>query len=164
MNPVQFGSDQRNTRRCAVDVGNLRVLVEPREAADNEAALELARLIGATGVTNTVLRETLRQTIKERDSARDIARKRAAQVADLKGEMRTRIFGEAGTVRMRNGRPCLMNKRESGWASFCIEYDSWDELFRRWAVTVTNHGIDEHGVYFEVRNMTAPGCEVSHAP
>lgn len=156
MQPVQFGSDQRNARRCAVDVGTLRVLVEPREASDNEAALELARLIGATGVTNTVLRESLRQAIVDRDSARAKTREMAARVADLKGEMRTRIFGEAGTVRMRDGKPCLMNKRETGWASFCLEFDSWDELFRRWAVTVTNHGIDEHGLYFEVRNMGVP--------
>lgn len=42
----------------------------------------------------------------------------------------------------------LLGQREKGWASFGFELDGWDDLFRRYAVTITEHGVDEHGMWW----------------
>lgn len=63
----------------------------------------------------------------------------------------SRIFG-IGYVRMRDGSVWMMNKRETGWASFAIRFESWDELFRHFGVIVTGNGADEHGAWWSVVN------------
>lgn len=60
-----------------------------------------------------------------------------------------------GTVRFMNGELWLLNRRESGWSSFGIRVGSWDELFRRFNVAVTDHGTDEHGAWWSVENVKA---------
>ena len=59
-----------------------------------------------------------------------------------------RLLGP-GCVRMRDGL-WLLNQREKGWTSWGVRLDGWDDLFRRYAVTVTAHGEDEHGLWWEV--------------
>lgn len=63
-----------------------------------------------------------------------------------------RLFGP-GTVRFRDGELWLLNRREGGWASWGVRLDSWDDLFRRYNVAVTVHGVDEHGTWWEVDHV-----------
>ena len=58
-----------------------------------------------------------------------------------------------GTVRFDGRDLWLMSRRETGWGSFGLRVGSWDELFRRFNVAVTEHGTDEHGAWWSVENV-----------
>ena len=62
-------------------------------------------------------------------------------------EKPARVLGPL-CVRMQNGELWALNKRETGWSSSGFLVGSWDELFRRWDVIVTEHGVDKHGAYW----------------
>lgn len=65
-----------------------------------------------------------------------------------------RLLG-VGCVRFLDGRPWLLNKREGGFASFGVPCESWDDLFRRYDVRVTDHGSDATGEWWSVENIPA---------
>ena len=58
-----------------------------------------------------------------------------------------RVLGPC-CVRFWDGGLYLLNRRERGWASWGVRCAGWDDLFRRYAVVITEHGTDEHGAYW----------------
>lgn len=79
-----------------------------------------------------------------------------AEVQRLRAEVPprdpVRLLGP-GCVRFRDGKLWLLNKRETGWASFGLQLSGWDDLFRRFNVVVTDRGSDAFGDFWTV---TAP--------
>lgn len=66
-----------------------------------------------------------------------------------------RLIG-VGCVRFdEKGRIWCLSNREKGWSAFGYQFDSWDELFRRFDVRVTSHGVDDLGPWWGVES--APG-------
>ena len=126
--------------------GRVRVKCEPLCGTENEEALLVAR-----DLANQV------KALAERDAYIDRLRK---QVELLSRELRVangrilpaapvRLLG-TGFVRFRDGQPWLLSRRERGWAEFGVRCESWDDLFRRYDVRVTEHGTDEHGPWWKV--------------
>lgn len=69
------------------------------------------------------------------------------QIHEHQVEKPARVLGPL-CVRMRAGELWALNKRETGWSSSGFLVGSWDELFRRWDVLVTEQGVDTHGAYW----------------
>lgn len=90
-------------------------------------------------------------------SAHDVIAKLRAEVSELRPLVPTgkpaRMLGP-GCVRMRGREIWLLNKQETGWASFGVRVESWDELFRRFDVRVTDHGVDETSEFWRVEPCT----------
>lgn len=61
----------------------------------------------------------------------------------------SRLFQKT-VVRSLNGRWILMNRKESGFASFGYEYASLAALFAEWNVFVTGCGTDAHSFFYWV--------------
>jgi hypothetical protein len=128
------------------DNGNERAAEYAAQLADHATAIAAAELrVAAYRSENVSLSRTIGGLEAECATLR-------AKVRELKGETPTTLMGP-GTVRFtRGGDLWILNKRETGWASFGFRLDGWDELFRRFKVVVTEHGVDEHGAYWIVSN------------
>ncbi len=140
--------------------GDFRVSVrhanDDKHPGATEYAAQLADHATAITVANFRVAAFLNENTALRRTVEDLEGKVAslrAQVRELKGETPTTLMGP-GTVRFtRAGDLWILNKRETGWASFGFRLDGWDELFRRFKVVVTEHGVDEHGAYWVVSNV-----------
>jgi len=131
------GDGRRNSGYRTAD-NRFSVLVTPSDGADNEAGFDLATRLSVSDAVAERLR----------DEATSLRGKIVAQKAEP-----ARIMGK-GCVRFTTtGELWILNRREGGFASFGFRCDSWDELFRRWDVRVTEHGTDEHGAYWTVESM-----------
>lgn len=75
--------------------------------------------------------------------------------AQVPPERPAQLFG-LGCVRFCRGELWLLNGREKGFARSGFLLASWDELFRRFNVRVTDHGTDEHGPWWAVEPIGAP--------
>lgn len=76
----------------------------------------------------------------------------AGELADFLSPRRTRLLGR-GCVRFdERGRIWALSNREKGWSAFGYQFDSWDELFRRFDVRVTDHGTDEWGAWWVIES------------
>jgi hypothetical protein len=53
-----------------------------------------------------------------------------------------------GCVRFCGTELWLLNRREGGWSAWGVLCDGWDDLFRRFAVTITEHSTNEYGAYW----------------
>lgn len=53
------------------------------------------------------------------------------------------------------GQPWLLNTREKGWSAWGVVCADWDDLFRRFNVRVTGHGVDAHGAWWQVTPIAA---------
>lgn len=157
--------------RCAFEAGNgLRVVVEADGSGnDPERANEIralaARLAG-DAVTIAALdaahaaevSELRRQTI-EADGARHNASLAAVvALAKIPPKKPARLF-ERGIVRFteqgsKHGVLWLLDHKTltKGWGAFGILLAGWDDLFRHYAVRVTDHGVDEWGCWWQVEN------------
>lgn len=128
------------TTRRKVDVVCAGLIDADARIAEIEARCEV-RVASAEREAKTE-RTLAQQAIAERDEAR-------SKVPAVK----RRLFGE-GTVRFDEyGKLWLMDKREQGWGSFGLHFDSWDELFRQFDVRVTRHGSDDAGPWWAVVSM-----------
>lgn len=91
-------------------------------------------------------------TKKIRALAEELAASRETLAAVDKGTADVRLLG-VGCVRFQGSDLWLLNGRERGFAHFGFRLRSWDELFRRWNVRVTEHGADEHGAWWAVESF-----------
>lgn len=139
---------QSGTRNVGFERNGLSVLVSPTHEEQNEQAEELARLLAQESdaiarLADRIAAAEARATTAERARAEMAAKVPPARPARLMGP---------GFVRFdpTHGVPWLLSKREKGWASFGVRLDSWDDLFRRYDVRVTEHGTDEHGPWWRV--------------
>ncbi len=146
--PIQASGNRIRT----FDVGNIRVSVEAdREHDDRAKALASALVSHALGVEWrwTALENERDHAVKSAEIARD---KMLDAQAKLPPPSPVRLLG-VGTVRFdEQGRMWLMNKRETGWGSFAVPVADWDDLFRRYNVRVTEHGVDSAGAWWSVEN------------
>ena len=130
-------------------IRDCEVMITPRgEEADANGAQLTAEL--AAAAAGVVARwDTL---VAERDAARRLAAERLDRALLAEGKVPpkepARMLGP-GCVRFDSqGKLWLLNKRETGWSSFGVVLDGWDDLFRRYAVRITAHGADEHGMWW----------------
>jgi hypothetical protein len=142
-----FGADQDGGRACQFERDGLTVLVRPSGAEQNADAHALAIALDSEASSLTLLDALLRETRE----------KHAADVRSLLGRVPPksprRLLGP-GFVRFdADGRPWVLGNREKGWAHFGFICDDWDDLFRRWNVSVTAHGTDKHGPWWQVENV-----------
>lgn len=134
-------------RARSFSVRGCEILVTSDDGRDAEGA-HLALELAAAAVGITARWDAL---VAERDAA--VRRSEAAERLARAAEQRVpppapqRLIGPA-CVRFRGAELWLLNKREGGWASWGVRCDGWDDLFRRYAVTITEHGTDEHGAYW----------------
>lgn len=139
-----FGPDQNGGRACQFHRDGLAVLVRPSGAEQNADAHALAIALEAESCVVTDLDARLRE----------LREKYSADVRSLLGRVPpkspTRLLCQ-GFVRFdEKGRPWVLGGREKGWAHFGFLCDDWDDLFRRFNVTVTAHGTDKHGPWWQV--------------
>ncbi len=134
------------------DVGQVRVTVESDKEHDERAKALASSLIShAMGVDWhwNRLKHERDHAVKSAHIAHD---KMLDAQAKLPPASPVRLLG-VGTVRFdENGRMWLMNKRETGWSSFAVPVADWDDLFRRYNVRVTSHGVDAAGAWWSVEN------------
>jgi hypothetical protein len=142
-----FGPDQNGGRACQFHRDGLTVLVRPSGAEQNADAHALAIALDAE-VSSLALLDAL---------LRDTREKHSADVRSLLDRVPPasprRLFGP-GFVRFdEKGRPWVLGGREKGWGHFGFMCDDWDDLFRRWNVSVTAHGTDKHGPWWQVESV-----------
>jgi hypothetical protein len=139
-----FGPDQSGGRACQFHRDGLTVLVRPSGAEQNADAHALAIALEAETSTIALLDARLFEAREEH----------RREVARLSGQIPPksprRLIGP-GFVRFdTDGRPWVLGNREKGWAHFGFICDDWDDLFRRFNVSVTAYGTDKHGPWWQV--------------
>jgi hypothetical protein len=145
---TEFAVQADGTRIRQFEVGDVVVQVRATDRDRDEAAHALAEALH--GAARDVVRHW--HALESRCSA---AEARAAAAEGEADRLRAlvpppapeRLLGP-GCVRFRGSELWLLNRRETGWASWGMRCAGWDDLFRRYAVTITGHGIDEHGAYW----------------
>lgn len=125
-------------RRRSFMIDGCTVIVEPHE--DDARARHVAMYLAEATDTIGALR-------RENRALRDAA----------PPPQKARLLGP-GCVRMRDRRLWLLNKVEDGWASFGLCIETWDDLFRRFDVIVTERGEDDYGDYWRVENTRSPNA------
>lgn len=142
-------------------IGSVKIGVEHRHERKVEAGTEADALVAQVtewcrdsvtqlARTDALLRHNQAKWDSERaDLNRKIARLRQQlhEHQALHPEKPARVLGPL-CVRMQSGELWSLNKRETGWSSSGFLVGSWDELFRRWDVIVTEQGVDRHGAYW----------------
>lgn len=150
-------------RARSFTVLGVTVLVTPGDASDDDFARKLTRQLegGARSLLDDLEAAAQRITELERQLA-------AAQLECAKLNRKippatpVKVFG-GGCVRfsppilvsgeMVNGTLWMLGNREKGWSSWGLMFDSWDDLFRRYNVKITEHGTDEHGQWWAVEPL-----------
>ncbi len=141
-----FGPDQNGGRACQFHRDGLTVLVRPSGADQNADAHALAIALDAEASSLTLLDALLRETREKHTSDVRIL------LGRVPPKRPTRLLG-TGVVRFdADGRPWVLGNREKGWAHFGFICDDWDDLFRRFNVSVTAHGTDKHGPWWQVES------------
>lgn len=152
MAATKFKVQANGSRIRTFDLGDIKISIEADREHDERAKV-LAESLRAHALGESFRWSALEN---ERDHAVKSAHKdrelRLAAEAKIAPPKPVRLLG-VGTVRFDDkGRLYLMNKRESGWGSFALWIDGWDDLFRRYNVKVTGHGVDEAGAWWSVEN------------
>lgn len=139
-----FGPDQSGGRACQFHRDGLTVLVRPLGAEQNSDAHALA--IALVSETSTIALLDAQLLAAREEHRREVAR----LSAQIPPKSPVRLLGP-GFVRFdERGRPWVLGGREKGWAHFGFLCEDWDDLFRRWNVSVTAHGTDKHGPWWQV--------------
>jgi hypothetical protein len=152
---VEFAQQPDGTRARQFTVGGVRVQVQATGREHDEAAIALVYTL--QGSADGVVRRW--QALENRCSAaeqRAAAARADAAAARAELELARALVPPAvperllgpGCVRFRGTELWLLNKRETGWASWGVRCAGWDDLFRRYAVTITARGADEHGEFW----------------
>ncbi len=141
-----FGPDQNGGRACQFHRDGLTVLVRPSGADQNADAHALAIALDSEASSIALLDALLSET-RQKHSA-DVR----SLLARIPPKRPTRLLG-TGVVRFdADGRPWVLGNREKGWAHIGFICDDWDDRFRRFNVSVTAHGTDKHGPWWQVES------------
>lgn len=146
-------------RNRSFDVRGCRVLIEPPSGEKDIIAAEVARQLAAAADGLELHHADLEARLVAAEERARIAEARVAKLeARVPPPTPVRMLGP-GCVRFdEQGRLWLLNKRESGWASWGVICDGWDDLFRRYAVVITATGKDEHGLWWIAEPYTKGGA------
>ena len=125
-------------RRRSFELDGVTVYVEPHD--DDERGRAVAEMLAGAPAALSALRADVQRL--------------SSQVPP---RTPVRLLGP-GCVRFRNGELWLLNKQETGWASFGLQLDGWDDLFRRFNAIVVDQGRDAFGDFWIVTSP-APGTE-----
>lgn len=152
---TEFAPQADGTRMRSFAVDGIRVQVQATCREQDAAATGLA--VTLHGAARGVVRrwhalESRCSAAEARAAAADL--RAAAAIAETE-RLRAlvpppepaRLLGP-GCIRFRGAELWLLNKRERGWASWGVRCAGWDDLFRHYAVTITEHGVDEFGQYW----------------
>jgi hypothetical protein len=135
--------------RRGFQIRGCNVQVTPSGSGRDADAAQLAVELAAAAVGITARWDAL---VAERDASRRLAAARLDRVVAAEQRIPppapARLLGTACVRFDDRGRPWLLNKRESGWSSWGVVCDGWDDMFRRYAVVITAHGTDEHGPWW----------------
>jgi hypothetical protein len=131
----------------AGDGFDVEVQVSHYSADRNDAVLQVAKDISNAGALLERLHKT-EKLLRQQEEETRLARAKVPPAQPMR-------LLDVGTVRFdESGRLWVMNKRESGWASFGICLDDWDNLFRQFNVKVTGHGVDGNGPWWAIESMS----------
>ena len=142
-------------RTRSFDVDGCSISVRPSDGDQDTRAAQFTTELAAAAVGITERWTAL-------EAERDEAVRRAAELSRENARL-SRLVPPPEPVRTLapgcvrfadDGRLWLLNRREGGWASWGVPCTGWDDLFRRYAVRITEHGTDEHGAYW----ITVPGA------
>jgi len=136
-------------RNRSFHVDDCEVRVSSRDRDHDARAAQLTNELAAAAVGITGRWAALEA---ERNGALrrvgELARENARLLECVPPPQPARLLGP-GCVRFSSsGELWLLNKREGGWSSWGVRLDGWDDLFRRYAAVITEHGVDEHGAYW----------------
>lgn len=130
-------------------VDGVEVSVRPHGRDHDGRAEELAEQLAdvASGTVCRMLQNE--RDLEQAQSDLNVARRLIADLtARVPPPAPVRLIGP-GCVRFDSlGALWLLGNRERGWSSFGFKLDGWDDLFRRYAVTITEHGTDKHGMWW----------------
>lgn len=152
----QYGRQANGARTARFyvqgDSGEVQVQVLHHSEDMNERVLEVARAMAdAAAMLERAERAEKALARVERLLERQEAETRSAR-ARLPPARPARLFGP-GFVRFDSaGQIWILSRREDGWASFGVMCDGWDDLFRRYDVKVTSHGVDKDGPWWAVES------------
>lgn len=143
-----FAPQADGTRIREFRVDGIRVQVQATDRDLDHTAEALAESLN--GAARDVVRRW--HALESRCSA---AEARAAAATREAEQLRQQVPPPApqrllgpGCVRFRGTELYLLSKRDTGWSSWGVRCAGWDDLFRRYAVVITEHGTDEHGAYW----------------
>lgn len=147
----------RSSGTAQFDVGKFKMSVDHFDRDGAKATAFAHDLLDSGGAM--VRRDNEIAALRTQMAEAKIAHENAVRVLQMRvaalraqiPEVPARILS-TGTVRFLNGEIWLLSKRETGWSSFGVRVGSWDELFRRFNVVVTEHGTDKHGAWWSVEN------------
>jgi hypothetical protein len=130
----------------------VEVQVCSRCGADDDDVAKAARQI-ADFASEVDLHNNAMRAAAEREA--DLRKRLADALRQIPPKRPARMLGR-GYVRFVDGKPILLNRRERGLGEFGYTCDSWDELFRTFAVYITEHGVDEHGPWWAADPLPTP--------
>lgn len=157
-----MSNDERITRfmtgNIGVHVGTVHALLQGgSETRRQQLAEELLERGSALVEAEAAVRQA-EARVRELEALLDREREaHRATRAKVPPESPVRLFG-AGIIRTdREGYPWVMNKLEpgAGWGTVGLRFDSWDSLFRRFAVRIVAGHVDEHGPFFRFETEPA---------
>jgi hypothetical protein len=155
--PYQWGNMGNGKRNAGFHVGNCEVLVQPSAGDHNDEALELARGFLASTEHEKAFKAASDERLAFLHS--EVSRLKARErelLGRIPPERPGQLMGR-GYVRFTGaGQLWLLGNREKGWGHFGFHMGTWDNLFRRWNVTVVDFGNDEHGPWWAVENFAEP--------
>lgn len=149
---TRYAVNPNGTRNRSFDIGTTRVLVS---GEDDDAIARVAGDLAETARALSRMEEQLKLAgarCAELQAEIDRQCKLNAQLsADLPPKRPAQILAP-GYVRVDpvTSKLWLLSGREKGWGAFGVIVHDWDDLFRRFNVRVTEHGIDETGAWWEV--------------
>ena len=125
------------------------MLITPNDPECNNEALAVAERLAGTAVR--LAADTDRQRATEaRVAVLEVALRDAQARIPPKNPIW--LMGP-GWIRFdERGGMWVLSSGEKGWAAFGYRLEGWDDLFRRYAVHVTAHGVDETGMWWQIEN------------
>lgn len=141
----QHGESASKARQAFFSVDDLKVSVSSWDSGRNDDCMKLA--------TDLSDRAKLRSRIDELEAMLAASQEETANARSrIPPKSPARLLG-GGVVRVDDkGFPWVMNKEATGWSSFGVRCDGWEDLFRRFDIRITSHGSDGFSAFwrFEV--------------
>lgn len=141
----QHGASANGSRQAFFDVEGIKVSVTHWDGERNDDCVKLATELSDRA-----------ELIARLDQAKKACALLAAEVKVARSQIPPKSPARllcGGIVRVdEKGFPWVMNKEATGWASFGVRCDGWEDLFRRFDIRITSHGSDECSAFwrFEV--------------
>lgn len=152
----QYGRQANGARTARFyvpgDLGEVQVQVMHHDEDMNGRVLEVARAMADAAATLERAERAERALLRAEKLLELQAAETRSVRAKLPPEKPARLFGH-GFVRFDSaGQIWILSRREDGWASFGVMCDGWDDVFRRYDVKVTSHGVDKDGPWWAVES------------